>query len=147
MDKQLKPSSPRQHSQGGRARGFTLVELMIVVAIAGIIAAVAYPSYADSVIKGKRASAKARMAEVAGRLQQFYSEASSSATYTTDLTKLGYSATLQSEAKAHDITVVAGATGIGSSYKVVATPVKAGSDTKCGVMTLDSLGKVLPAGC
>jgi type IV pilus assembly protein PilE len=130
-----------------RARGFTLIELMVVVAIVGILAAVAYPAYTDSVLKGKRTSAKARMTEVAGRLQQFYSEQTSAASYTTDLSKLGYSSTLLSESKSHAITVEAGATGIASSYKILATPTPAGSDPKCGVLSLDSLGTTLPAGC
>ncbi len=129
------------------ARGFTLIELMIVVAIVATLAALAYPSYTDSVHKGKRSSAKAKMAEVAGRLQQFYSEQPSSATFTTDLTKLQFPAELGTEAKGHMITVEAGPTGIASSYKIVATPVSANNDTKCPSLTLDSLGTYLPAGC
>lgn len=129
------------------ARGFTLIELMVVVAIIGIIAAFAYPSYAESVQRGKRASAKAKMTEVAGRLQQFYSEAPSSATYTTSLPGLGYGTSVLSDSKAHTITITAGATGIASSYKILATPTPTGSDPKCGVLSLDSLGTMLPAGC
>ncbi len=48
-----------------RAAGFTLIELMIVVAIVAIIAAIAYPSFADQVRKSRRAQAKADLLELA----------------------------------------------------------------------------------
>ena len=48
----------------GKARGFTLIELMIVVAVVAILAAIAYPSYADSVRKGRRGQAKADLMEL-----------------------------------------------------------------------------------
>lgn len=49
----------------GTAAGFTLIELMIVVAVIAILASIAYPSYADSVRKGKRGQAKADLMELA----------------------------------------------------------------------------------
>ena len=129
-----------------RARGFTLIEVMVAVVIVAVLAAVAYPSYQESVRKSKRASAKARMSEVAGRLQQFYSEAGGGATYTTTLTELQYPAgTLYSENRGHTVAVAAGAAGIASSYLITATPVAA--DTACGNLTLDHLGTFLPANC
>ena len=127
--------------------GFTLLELMVVVTVVAILAAVAYPSYTESVRKGKRASAKAKMTEVAGRLQQFYSEQPSAATYTTDLAALNYSAGLTSEAKAHILSVEAGPGGIVSAYKIVATPAPGHPDPRCPALTLNSLGAFLPAGC
>jgi type IV pilus assembly protein PilE len=51
--------------------GFTLIELMIVVAIVGILAAVAYPSYTDHIRKGVRRAAQAQMLDIANREQQF----------------------------------------------------------------------------
>lgn len=55
-----------------RLKGFTLVELMIVVAIVGILAAVAWPSYQVSVRKSNRAEAKTELMDIAQRLQKCY---------------------------------------------------------------------------
>lgn len=52
-------------------KGFTLIELMIVTAVIGILVAIAYPSYQNSLIKGSRAAAKSYLLEVAQKQQQF----------------------------------------------------------------------------
>ncbi|HET7586680.1 MAG TPA: type IV pilin protein [Gammaproteobacteria bacterium] len=55
-------------------RGFTLIELMIVVAIVAIIAAIAYPSYRQSVIKSDRSDAKVALQRAAQALERCYAE-------------------------------------------------------------------------
>ena len=59
------------HKSLQRSRGFTLIELMIAVAIVGILVAIAYPSYTNSLVKGNRANAKSFLLDVAQKQQQF----------------------------------------------------------------------------
>ncbi len=54
-----------------KTAGFTLIEVMIAVAVVAILATVAYPSYADYVRKGKRATAQAALMEIAGKQQSY----------------------------------------------------------------------------
>ena len=62
----------RVGERGVPSAGFSLIELMIVVAIIGIIAAIAYPSYIDSVVKTKRSAAAACLSEQANYMERFY---------------------------------------------------------------------------
>lgn len=57
-----------------RITGFTLVELMIVVAIVGILAAIAYPSYIDSVRKGNRAEGRTAVTSLLQQQERFFSQ-------------------------------------------------------------------------
>lgn len=63
-------------------RGFTLIELMIVVAVVGILAAIAYPSYTDSVRKARRSDGTAALMNAAQRMEVYYAR---EATYTSIL--------------------------------------------------------------
>lgn len=55
-----------------RPRGFTLIELMITVAIVAILASVAYPSYTSYIARAKRADARAQLVQAAQFMQRFY---------------------------------------------------------------------------
>lgn len=63
------PSSP-----SCRSRGFTLIELMITVAVIGILAAVAYPSYTDYIRRGKISQATSELGAMRVRLEQYYQD-------------------------------------------------------------------------
>ena len=67
--------------------GFTLIEVMIVVALIGILAALAYPSFIDSIRKARRGDAQQGLMEAAQKLETFYAR---NAIYTADLTQVGY---------------------------------------------------------
>ena len=62
------------HRQKEAPRGFTLIEIMVVVAILAILAAIAYPSYIESVRKSRRAEARGQLLEAAQYMQRFYSQ-------------------------------------------------------------------------
>lgn len=67
------------------AQGFSLIELMIVVAIMGVLVAIAIPAYTDSIRQSNRAEAKAELVQVASEQERFFS---SNNTYSTDATPL-----------------------------------------------------------
>ena len=64
-----------------KSAGFTLIEVMIVVAIVGILAAVAYPSYIDSVRKGKRAEARAALMNLLQQQERYFTQNNSYETF------------------------------------------------------------------
>ncbi|BCO26924.1 hypothetical protein MIZ03_1810 [Rhodoferax lithotrophicus] len=65
----MKTHSPTGHQLG---KGFTLIELMIVVAILGLLAAIAVPSYTSYIAKGRRADARVQLLQAAQFMERFY---------------------------------------------------------------------------
>ena len=85
-------------------RGFSLVELMIAMAIVAIPAAVAIPSYTQYIIRTNRADAQDKLIEVMYELERFNTR---NRTYTMDLTQLGYVAPFESDDGLYSISLSA----------------------------------------
>jgi type IV pilus assembly protein PilE len=117
-----------------RVRGFTLIEVMVVVTIIAILAAIALPSYNNYLRKGRRADAQAALTDVASRQQQYLMDARA---YAPDLPTLGFTPqTSVSDWYAIAITTA----GPPPSYTLTATPIAGKDQVKDGVLELTSTG-------
>jgi type IV pilus assembly protein PilE len=132
----MRPCFPRS------AAGFTLIELMIVVAVISILAAVAYPSYQESVRKSKRTEARALLVDAAARQERYYADNN---TYTATVTSggLGYSSAT-SATGIYSLSIVvtpASCSTACTGYTLTATAAGAqAADAACATLTLTSAG-------
>ncbi|MFC3816356.1 type IV pilin protein [Lysobacter sp. GCM10012299] len=120
--------------------GFSLIELMIVVAVVAILAAIAYPSYQNHVIKTRRSAAAVCMLEVAQFMERHY---------TTNLRYVEGSGAApaipgmqcRTDLRSHYVIGLADGTAA-NAYTVQAVPqgVQASRDTRCATLSIDQQG-------
>ena len=121
-----------------RQRGFTMLELMIVLAVIGILAAIAWPSYIESVRKGNRTDAKASLMETAQFMERFFT---TNGTYAgtsppsplTAVSPKGSTGT----AIRYNITFT---TQTDTAFVVSADPANMQAGDSCGILTLSNTG-------
>jgi len=126
--------------------GFTLIELMIVVAIIGIIGAIAYPSYDSFMKKSRRTDARTALTTMVDRQERIYLQ---DYIYTTKLADVGGAGT---DENFYALTI--NAAGV-NGFTITATAVPGGpqagdtttDDGDCTVLTITSTGVKTPAAC
>ena len=116
-----------------RTYGFTLTELLIAVAIAGILASVAIPSYSEHVKRAARVEAVTSLLDAANRQEQYFVD---NREYTSNLGDLGVNTT--TENGHYSLTVKVEGSNFTLTAKPVGGPVK--SDGDCGSFTITDVG-------
>lgn len=128
--------------QKGVNRGFTLIELMIAVAVVSILAAVALPSYQQYLRRGARADAQSHMMDIAARQGQFLID---NRAYAASVSALGMT-TPSSVSTKYTITITPATSP--PTFTITAAPVAGSSQASdtCGTLTLTSAGAKTASG-
>ncbi len=128
--------------------GFTLIELMVTVAILGILVSIAYPSYRDAVLKGRRAEARTAIAELMQQQERYMTQNNTYYAFTNTNGvpdpagapfKTFSGQLLNNSAYLMSAEVCSDSVAITECVKVVATPIQ--DDPKAGALTMTSTGK------
>lgn len=118
-----------------KSRGFTLIELMIVVAVVAILAAIALPSYQEQIRKSRRAQARADLAEIVQGLERSFTVNRGYDKY--DLPFKQSPREAADGAGFYDIKIDPQEA---TTYKVIATAKGAQASDRCGNLSIDNFG-------
>jgi len=130
--------STQTRNHNAAAAGFTLIELMITVAIVGILATIAATSYQSQVQKSRRTDARSALLDIAGREEKLFSTTNA---YGTTAAQLGYSTFTPVGNGYYNVTLAVDNTAAPPTYLITATPINVqASDSTCLTLTLDQTG-------
>jgi type IV pilus assembly protein PilE len=125
-----------QHStQASRVRGFTLIELVVVMAIIAILASIAIPNYSEYINRSNRSAVQSFIADVASRQSQFFLDRR---TYATTLAALNLAQ--PADLVTRYTIAIDVAQGPPLTYTVTATPTGPQAHDRCGVLTINQAG-------
>lgn len=119
--------------------GFTLIELMITVALVAVLAAVAYPAYTRHVARAQRSSAASFVMGLSSKQEQFNLDARR---YATSLTDLNATAVPSEVSRFYTVTLTANNAATPPLYTITAAPIgnQATTDAQCGALSIDQTG-------